>query len=115
MSQYHRADRTREVAHRVRGQRRDQRHGRVALREEDEGEDQGGGLGVDGEVVILQHAADPAAHRGLFRRLLVLARFPRIEPLRNVVLHAVILLIDISTLESAIHSVYTESTTPQAA
>jgi hypothetical protein len=60
-----RADRPGDVADGVGRQRRDQRDGRVALREEHLGEDQRRGLGVDEEVVVLERAADPAARDSL--------------------------------------------------
>jgi hypothetical protein len=57
------ADGPRDIADGVGRQGRDERHRGVSAREEDRWEDKGGGGGVDGEVVVLQGAADPAAER----------------------------------------------------
>lgn len=60
-----RADRAGDIADDVGAEGADDGHPRVALVEEDRREDEGGGLGVDEEVVVLQGTADPAAGRGL--------------------------------------------------
>ena len=60
-----RADRPRNVTDAVRRERRDDRHFRIARREEQLREDQRRGLRVDEEVVVLQRRADPAARGGL--------------------------------------------------
>jgi len=52
------ADGAGEVAHAERSQGRDDGQSRVVGGEEDRGEDQRRGLGVDEEVVELQHRAD---------------------------------------------------------
>ena len=71
-----RADRSGDVADPERREGRDDRDLRVVRREEDVGEDQRGGLGVDEEVVVLERTADPATRRGLLRLLRVLRGSP---------------------------------------
>ena len=78
-----RADRPGDVADTERRERRDDGDLRVVRREEDVREDQRRGLRVDEEVVVLQRAADPAARRGLLRRLRVLGRFVRARRARR--------------------------------
>jgi hypothetical protein len=68
-------DRTRDIAHAIGRERRDDGDLRVALGKEDLRKDQRRRGGVDEEVVVLQRRADPAARRGLLRLVPALRLF----------------------------------------
>src|SRR5215207_1234326 len=88
MSQHERPDGPGHIPHTERRESRDDGDLRIALREEDVGEHQGGGLRVNEEVVVLERAANPAAGRGLLRLLRELGGLVRARWFDDLVLHA---------------------------